>query len=49
MAAKGLYQKLIIKCLNLSHPSRDTKKCHATGVEEGPNSDTEHLMPLVRR
>ena len=36
MAAKVLYQKLIIKCLNLSHPPRDAKKCCATGAEEDP-------------
>ena len=36
MAAKSLYQKLIIKCLNFGRPPRDAKKCHATGVEEDP-------------
>ena len=37
MATKGLYQKLIIKYLNLGRPPRDAKKCHATGAEEDPS------------
>ena len=36
MATEGLNQKLILNSLNLSRPPRDTKKCHATGVEEDP-------------
>ena len=36
MATGGLYQKLILNSLNLGHPPRDAKKCHATRVEEDP-------------
>ena len=47
MAAKSLYQKLIIKCLNFGRPPRNTKKCHATGVEEDPMA-TQNIQCLQR-
>ena len=47
MATKGLYQKLIIKCLNLSHPPRYAKKCHATEAEEDPVV-TQNIQCLQR-
>ena len=47
MAAKSLYQKLIIKCLNFSRPPRDAKKCRATRVEEDPTA-TQNIRCLRR-
>ena len=47
MAAKSLYQKLIIKCLNFGRPPRDAKKCCATGVEEDPMA-TQNIRCLQR-
>ena len=33
--------------LNLSHPPRDAKKCHATGIEEDPKA-TQDIRCLRR-
>ena len=46
MAAKSLYQKLIIKCFG--RPPRDAKKCRATGVEEDPMV-TQNIQCLWHR